>query len=354
MTAAARRTDATAPGTIARRTEVVEAPERRLPPLSALLERNRPVIFRGLAGDWALAGAGREGPAAAIAYLKQFDAGRPVVGYTAAPEVGGRYFYGPELQGLNFSAERVSLSAYLDAIAAHLELPAPPSFYVGSTDLDLYLPGLGAENGLDLPPPAEGHGAPIVSLWLGNRTTAATHFDMSNNLACCLVGHRRFTLFPPDQIGNLYPGPLEPTPGGQVVSLVDPSAPDLERFPRYAEAATVAEIADLEPGDVLFYPALWWHNVEALDPFNAMINYWWNDTPAFVDTPMTTLLHGLLSLRDRPQAEKAAWRGLFDYYVFGPADRPAAHLPEAARGDLAPLDERSARRLRARVMQKLN
>jgi hypothetical protein len=353
MTVAAHRTEAGTPGTIVRRTEVVEGASR-LPPLADLLARNRPVIFRGLAGDWPLAQAGREGAAAAIAYLKGFDAGRPVVGYTAAPEVGGRYFYGPGMQGLNFAADRVSLSAYLEALAAHLETPAPPSFYVGSTDLELYLPGLGAGNRLDLPAAAEGQSPPTVSIWLGNRTTAATHFDMSNNLACCLVGRRRFTLFPPDQIVNLYPGPLEPTPGGQVVSLVDPSAPDLDRFPLYAGAAAAAEVADLEPGDVLFYPALWWHNVEALDPFNAMINYWWNDTPAFVDSPMTTLLHGLLSLRDRPEAEKRAWRSLFDYYVFGPADRPAAHLPEAVRGDLAPLDERSARRLRARVMQKLN
>jgi hypothetical protein len=193
-----------------------------------------------------------------------------------------------------------------------------------------------------------------VSLWLGNRTTAATHFDMSNNLACCLVGRRRFTLFPPEQVENLYPGPLEPTPAGQVVSLVDVAMPDLERFPRFAAAAAAGEIAELEPGDVLFYPALWWHNVEALDPFNAMMNYWWNPSPAFMDTPMTTLLHGLLSLRDRPEAEKTAWRAMFDYYVFGPPERPGAHLPQAARGDLAPLDERSARRLRARILQRLN
>ena len=143
---------------------------------------------------------------------------------------------------------------------------------------------------------------------------------MSNNLACCMVGRRRFTLFPPDQIANLYPGPLEPTPGGQVVSMVDFRAPDFDRFPRFRDALDAAEVAELEPGDVLFYPAMWWHHVEALDPFNVMINYWWNASPAFMDTPMTTLLHALLSLRDRPEHEKAAWRALFDYYVFGPAD----------------------------------
>jgi hypothetical protein len=336
-----------------RRTRVVEG-QTVLPPLASLLADQQPVIFRGLASNWPLAAAGRQGPQAAIDYLKRFDAGRPVVGYTGAPEIKGRYFYREDLAGLNFQAQRVPLSAYLDTVASHLESLVSPSFYIGSTDLDAYLPGLRDENDLGLSTPADGGDPPTVSIWMGNRTTAATHFDMSNNLACCLVGRRRFTLFPPDQIENLYPGPLEPTPGGQVVSLVDPSHPDLDRFPRYGLAAEAGEIAELEPGDVLFYPALWWHNVEALDGFNAMINYWWNPTPAFMDTPMTTLLHGMLSLRDRPSAEKQAWRALFDYYVFGDPDRPAEHLPPGAQGDLAPLDEMSSRRLRAKIMQKLN
>ena len=343
-----------ASGVVTRRTTVVETAPGAAVDVQALLAGQRPVILRGLARDWPLVQAGLSGPHEAVAYLKRFDAGRPVVAYTGSPEIGGRFFYRDDLQTLNFEARRASLSACLDTTLGLIGTEQPPSVYIGSTDLDVYLPGLGEENSLVLPAIAEERDPPVVSIWIGNRTTAATHFDMSNNLACCLVGRRRFTLFPPDQIDNLYPGPMEPTPGGQVVSLVDPSAPDLSRFPRFALAANAGEVADLEPGDVLFYPALWWHNVQALDDFNAMINYWWNVAPAFMDTPMTTLLHGLLSLRGRPEQEKAAWRSLFDFYVFGDADKAAAHLPEAARGDLAPLDEYSARRLRARVIQKLN
>jgi hypothetical protein len=65
-------------------------------------------------------------------------------------------------------------------------------------------------------------------------------------------------------------------------------------------------------------------------------------------------MHALLSLRDRPAQEKAAWRGLFDYYVFGPSERAAEHLPANARGNLAPMDEVKARRLRAFLMNRLN
>lgn len=337
-----------------RSTQVIEDVAPDAIPFDILMEAQRPAILKGLARDWPLVRAGAEGPASAIAYLKRFDRGQPIVGYTGAPEIKGRYFYDDTMTRLNFSAERVLLGDYLARMAGHLEDPAPPSLYIGSTDVDTCLPGLRGENDLMLGHPMFAANPPIVSIWIGNRTIASAHHDMSNNIACCMVGRRRFTLFPPEQIANLYPGPLEPTPGGQVVSMVDFADPDFDRFPRFREAMAAGEVAELEPGDVLFYPALWWHHVEALEAFNILINYWWNLSPAFIDTPMTTLLHGLLSLRDRPESEKQAWRALFDYYVFGPAERAGAHLPEAARGALGPLDEIKARRLRAQLLNRLN
>jgi len=323
-------------------------------PIDALIEAGEPAILKGVARNWPLVQAGLGGSRAALDYLAGFDAGRPVVGYTGAPEIGGRFFYNDDLTRLNFEAKRVSFTEFLGRIAAHLDDPQTPSFYIGSTDLDAFLPGLREDNGLpgDLAP--FDRFPPTASIWIGNRTIASTHYDFSNNIACNLVGRRRFTLFPPDQIANLHPGPLEPTPGGQVVSMVDLRNPDFDRYPGFREALDTAKVAELEPGDLLIYPAMWWHNVEALDPFNVMINYWWNSVPRFVDTPMITLKHALLSLRDRPEHEKAAWQELFDYYVFGDPHRAAAHLPKHVQGPLAPMDETSARRLRADVLDKLN
>jgi hypothetical protein len=315
-------------------------------PIARLLAEQQPTILRGAIADWPLVASGRRGTAEAMAYLRRFDAGRPVVAYSAPAAIGGRFFYDDTLTAMNFRAERAALGDCLDRIAATLDDGQADAIYIGSTDLDVYLPGLGEANPIGLACPA------LVSIWIGNRTIAATHYDMSNNLAACAVGRRRFTLFPPDQIANLYPGPLEPTPGGQVVSMVDLRAPDLDRYPRFAQALEQAQVAELEPGDLLFYPALWWHNVEALDAFNVMINAWWNDTPSYMDAPMTTVLHALLSLRDRPDPEKQAWRAMFDYYVFD--GQAAAHLPEAAQGDLAPMDERRARTLRSTVLRRLN
>jgi hypothetical protein len=319
-------------------------------PLADLVADGRPALLRGVARDWPLVAAGRDGTA--IAHLGRFDTGAAVTGYVGDPAIGGRFFYDAGMTGLNFRAEQAGLSTWLDRIAATAGRADAPSIYLGSTDLDTFLPGLRAECDPGLGDSDFGD-HPTVSAWIGNRTVAATHYDMSSNLACCLVGRRRFTLFPPDAIADLYPGPLEPTPAGQVVAMADPRAPDPARFPHFAHALDRAQVAELEPGDMLYYPALWWHQVEALDDLNVMVNWWWNAGAGAMDSPMTTLLHGILSLRDRPPAEKEAWRAMFDYYVFGPAARPAAHLPDHIRGDLGPIDDRRARRLRARIMQRL-
>jgi len=334
------------------KTRVLEGISPDRIPHAELLASNRPAILKGIARDWPLVRQGLAGTGAAIEYLKSFAVAAPVVVYSGSPDIRGRFTYDAGMTGFNFERARLPLAQTLDRLAAAQE-PGAGALYVGSTDIDLYLPGFRKQNDLALDGDAFARKPPVVSIWLGNRTVASAHFDQSHNLACCAVGHRRFTMFPPDQIGNLYPGPLEPTPGGQVVSLVDFSAPDFGRFPRFRDALAAGEVAELEPGDVVYCPALWWHHVEALDGFNALVNWWWDLVPAYLDSPQTTLLHALLSLRDRDPAEKAAWRAVFDYYVFGDAQRAAGHLPETARGNLAPMDDNKARRLRAQLLERL-
>ncbi len=337
-----------------RKTPVLEgvAPERI--PYGELLEAGQPTILKGVARNWPLVRRGLESATQAMDYLRSFATGKRVVAYTGPAEIEGRFFYNADLSGLNFSTERTPLEAILDRLAAQGNEAPTSSLYVGSTDLDSYLPGLRAENDLVLNHAMFGRNRPVVSIWIGNRTVAAAHYDQYNNIACCMVGRRRFRLFPPEQIRNLYPGPLEPTPGGQVVSMVDFSAPDFERYPGFRAALAAGQVAELEPGDALFYPAMWWHHVEALDSFNAMINYWWTTSPEFMDSPEATLLHALMSLRDRSDHEKQAWRALFDYYVFGAANGAGQHLPERVRGNLAPMDESKARRLRSLLLSRLN
>jgi len=316
------------------------------------MSEGQPALLKGLVRDWPLARTALAQDA--VDYLQSFYKGRPVVAFIARPELKGRFSYTPDATRLDFQSERGPLDDYLGRLLSHLGETDAPAIYIGSTDVDLFLPGFRAANDLVLNHPMFAASPPMVGAWIGNRTVALAHHDMSHNVACVAVGRRRFTLFPPEQVENLYPGPLEPTPGGQVVTMADIQAPDFERFPKLRDALAAAQVAEMEPGDALFYPAMWWHQVEALESFNVMINYWWNTSPRYMDTPQNTLLHALLSLRDRSEQEKRAWRAMFDYYVFGPADKAAAHLPEAARGNLAPLDEDKARRLRAKLLERLN
>ena len=339
---------------IARKTQAITGVSPDRIPVAELLEAGQPAILKGLAREWPLVRSGLESPQSAIAYLRRFAGPAPITVFLGHPDIAGRFFYNDEFTGFNFKALKAPLGDTLDRLQAQLGEAGAPSIYVGSTDVDLYLPQLRKENDLLLRGPEFENHRPIVSIWLGNRTVATAHYDSTHNLACCAVGRRRFCLFPPEQVHNLYPGPLEPTPGGQVISMVDFEAPDFERFPRFREALAAGQVADLEPGDVLFYPAMWWHHVQALESFNALVNYWWTTSPAFIDSAHVTLMHALLSLRDRPAQEKAAWRAIFDYYVFGSPERAGEHLPTHARGNLAPMDETKARRLRAFLINRLN
>jgi hypothetical protein len=321
----------------------------------ALIARDRPLLFKGAAADWPLVAAGLKSPRHAADMLLETQSGAPVVVFRGAPEIHGRFFYNDAMDGFNFAAAREAFAPVIEELIANLDDPEAPSLYIGSTDLGIFFPRLIEANRLDLaaihPMLSEHPG--LGSIWIGNRTTASCHYDYSHNIAVCVAGRRRFTLFPSEQVTNLYPGPLEPTPGGQVVSMVDFAAPDFERFPRFRTALSEAQVAEMEPGDVLVYPAMWWHHVEALTCFNILVNYWWNAVPAYVDSPQVTLLHALLSLRDRPASEKRAWAALFDHYVFGDAEQARAHLPAHAQGPLAPIDDVIARRLRALIQRKL-
>ncbi|BFM21052.1 cupin-like domain-containing protein [Gilvimarinus japonicus] len=337
-----------------RKTKQIEGVTPNTIPFDELVDAGEPVILKGTVKNWGLVQAGQTSCTDGIDYLKSYYGGRPVGAYYGAPEVSGRYFYTNDVSALNFEKRRVALDEFLDTVEEHLVDERPPSLYVGSSDIDLCLPGMREDNSLGLNHPMFEFRRPFYSIWLGNPSVISAHYDVPNNLACCCLGKRRFTLFPPEQIDNLYPGPLEPTPGGQPISMVDFANPDFNCHPRAKWAIDSAQVADLEPGDVLFYPSMWWHQVESFSPFNAMINYWWDTTPDYMGTPTSVLMHALLSIRGRPEQERQAWKHIFDYYVFGSTENSVEHLPEHAWGDLGALDGMKARKLRAYLLNRLN
>ena len=312
-----------------------------------ILPAAEPVVLRGAVADWPVVAAGRDSPAALAAYLKRFDQGKPVRAMLGSPAIGGRFFYNADLSDFNFRAEQVRLDSALDLLLAALDDPRPASLAIQSVPTRANLPGFDRENAMKLLPDLE------PRVWIGNRVTVAAHHDPSENIACVVAGRRRFTLFPPDQTANLYPGPFELTPAGPIITMVDFAAPDLARYPRFAEAMAQAQVAELDPGDALFIPYLWWHHVESLDRLNMLVNYWWTPGEGAEGPPVQALLHAMLAIRSLPAPHRAAWRTLFDHYVFEDDGPAGAHLPEARRGVQGALDPELIRTLRASIARTL-
>ena len=290
---------------------------------------NRPVVLRGAAAHWPAVAAARRGPRDLLAYLGRFDAGRAVDVLIGAPEIEGYLFYRDDMSGLNFARSKQRIAAVLGELIRLEGAARPPAVALQSVEVRDWLPGFEAENAL---PHVDAAVSPRV--WIGNKVTVAPHFDLNDNVAVVVAGRRRFTLFPPDQLPNLYVGPFDFSPAGAPVSMVDPRAPDFDRYPRYREALAAAETAELEPGDAIYIPYMWWHGVESLGAFNMLVNYWWNEArPA--GSPFDVLMHALLVMRPMAPEQKAVWRAMLDHYVFGANGDPLEHLAPEHRGILA-------------------
>ena len=309
---------------------------------------DQPFVVRGLAADWPLVQAARQGAGAARQYLLAHRRDRSFPANVGHSGGDPRLFYDAGM-AMNFRMVQAPLEQLFAAMAAAEGDPQAPVLYLSSIDMDAYFAGLAEANRLPL-----GARRPLESIWIGTPTRIAAHNDVPENLAVCAAGRRRFTLFPPEQFANLYPGPLDNTPAGRPVSMVDLHRPDFTAYPRFRQALDAALVAELEPGDALFVPSLWWHHVEGLAPFNVLVNYWWRDVPHFLGQPEDALLHAILALRDLPLRDRERWRALFDHYVFGDGGPPVDHLPAEARGILAPLTPATAGQLRARLLRSLS
>ncbi|MBR0552530.1 cupin-like domain-containing protein [Stakelama marina] len=310
----------------------------------------RPVVLRGLADGWPLVEAGRESARAALDHLARFDSGRPADVMIAPPGENGRFFYRGDMRGFNFSVEKQPLGRLGTQLLDEAANDAAPARYAGATDTAEHLPGFDDANPLPL---AQDKSGAQSRVWLASRSQVATHYDLSDNVAVVALGRRRFTLFPPEATADLYVGPLNITIAGQPVSMADPLNPDLERYPRFAAALDKAMTVELEPGDAIYIPTLWWHHVAALDPVNILVNYWYNHAPH--GGPFIAFVHALSAVRDLPQAERDAWRHWFEHFIFSPdADHAADHLPLHARGVQGPPSPQRSEAIRAFVARALS
>ena len=312
---------------------------------------HRPVVMRGLVRDWPVVGHALHSPDAVCSYLKAFDTGVDVNAIMTPPGTGGRVGYGAGLQGFSFVRNRLPLAAVITQLQRYLGGDNPPALAAQSALIAESIPGFLDENRLSL----------LASsiqprIWLGNTITVPAHFDEAHNIACCVSGRRRFTLFPPEQVGNLYVGPLDFTPAGAPVSM---ASADFDQFPRYREALAASMVAELAPGDAIYIPALWWHQVESIGTLNILINYWWGGAIGVTDgatSPqhclMNCLMHSLVNMQGLSSGARAAWKAMFDHFVFDTGNA-TAHIPAFRRGVLGELSEQDIRKIKDALIVQL-
>jgi len=294
-----------------------------------IVPRGEPAVFRGMMNDWPVVQAGKESDEELARLLHSAATEEPFEAWFGAPGLDGQFNYNADFSGFNFERRLATLEQLLDLLLRQRGAEQPYSMYAGGIPIRKHLPQL-------IPtipvPMLDMQRDTLISLWLGNRTHTATHWDQSQNLACVVAGRRRWTLFPPDQLKNLYVGPLDFTLAGQPISIVDVDEPDLKTFPRFTEALKEARQVELTPGDALYLPAMWWHDVRSLEDFGALINFWWRDGEPPLLTPLNALYHAVITVKDLPPNEKKAWRNMFDHYIFGDDGDPVEYLPKSGRG----------------------
>ena len=311
-----------------------------------VLPGNMAVILRGVATEWPAVAKARESAPAFGQYIADMDNGTPVAALMTRPEEGGRLFFDGTMTGFNYVQNKAPVSQVLEQMLRYAQFERAPSVAIQSALIAKCLPGFKRDQSLPL---LDDSVEPRA--WIGTNLITPAHFDESHNIAVCVAGRRRFTVFPPEQVGNLYIGPIDHAPAGRPISVVDFAKPDFDRFPRFREALAHAQIADLQPGDAIYMPPLWWHHVESLERVNMLVNYWWGHPPS---PGLAALIHTAVSLRTLPAAERQAWRRLFEHYVFDPDLADFDHIPANRRSVLDAMSPEEHSRYRKFLSEQLS
>jgi hypothetical protein len=135
------------------------------------------------------------------------------------------------------------------------------------------------------------------------------HFDEFENFNFQLEGRKRFIVMPPGFKNYYIRSVLRGYANTSETIRVD--NPDVKRFPRLVAALAQRRDIVLEPGQMLYLPMGWWHQVDGLDRVNININFWLHNTKIF--------RHPLI-LAD--SLYKAAFRKLKGFYDYQPEQSP--------------------------------
>lgn len=103
------------------------------------------------------------------------------------------------------------------------------------------------------------------NLWIGNGNITGLHFDAYNNFYFQVKGSKTFYIFDPAHYFYLYPFSSN---GSHIIDVLNI---DKEKFPLTRHIQPI--VVRLNPGDFLYLPPFWWHQVESNDAYIS-INFW--------------------------------------------------------------------------------
>jgi hypothetical protein len=107
--------------------------------------------------------------------------------------------------------------------------------------------------------------------WLsGPGLITPLHYDPVETLHWVVRGTKRFVCYAPG-VGRYYPFPTRSD--APFISQVDPDHPQPERFPRFQQARPIE--FRVQPGEILYLPAYWWHQVYSEGAVNISVNFVW-------------------------------------------------------------------------------
>lgn len=221
------------------------------PEFAGYVRRGQPVVITGAMDSWP---ARKWSPE----YFRATYGDRMI---PAAPVHDGKVVYGAEF-GVRYA--EIRFAEWLDALMAG----APPSSYV-MFPLNEALPDLLS----DLRVPSFCPAAPWTQtrFWMSPPDTGSPmHHDLPDNLLAQVIGRKRITLVPSIDSWRMYRYPL--TSHLPQCSRIDAEKPDPVRYPLFEKARKI--VIEIGPGDLLYLPRLWWHQVRSLD-FSVSVNHWW-------------------------------------------------------------------------------
>jgi hypothetical protein len=126
----------------------------------------------------------------------------------------------------------------------------------------------------------------FVNLWFGEAGNVThLHFDGGHNFLVQIYGRKYIRLFAPKDTEYLYRHTARTRGPSHVSQIPDIDNVDNSKYSQFKYATAYETV--LLPGETLFIPAGWWHDVRSID-HAISINFWW--VPKIHERPFSQML----------------------------------------------------------------